>query len=83
MKIETIKFNEDHTSVNNLVVVMFKDYERAPMYGFFVKMHDHEELTEKKMVRFVPRSMDQMFISKPITAYTRIFSVLSFKNLTQ
>lgn len=36
--------------------IFFKNFERAPQFGMFVKADDHEELIEKGFVRFLSES---------------------------
>lgn len=68
-------------SIGNACVVKFKDMERAPMFGYFVEMHDSEELAVKGMARFVSRSRDEDFYNYPSTQHTRIFFVSTFKSI--
>ena len=55
--------------------VTVKDQTRSAFRGFFCKMDDHEELSSKKMVRFVPDRHIEMFERTNSKGWTRILNL--------
>lgn len=55
--------------------IYFKDKTRKPMFGYFTKLHDAEELSVKKLARFVKTENFENFEETGLSHYTHILSL--------
>lgn len=68
-------------SYNNPQRVYFKQFDRQPSYGIFVKHTDHDYLISKKMVRFVTGDNIQNYEKTKNDYFTKIISITTIKYL--
>jgi hypothetical protein len=59
--------------------IFFKNFERAPQFGMFVKSDDHDELMEKGFVRFLSESKVAAYQEK--VAALNIFTAVGFTRI--
>ena len=60
--------------------VYFENFERKPLFGKFVRCGDHEELTQKGMVRFVSDSRVEEWDETGDETLTRILALIEIRS---
>lgn len=77
-KEDIIKAIDANICDSNKVRVYFKQFTRVPLWGKFVAIKDHNELSSKGMVRFCINERYTKFLEEKHVMFTRIFNVDSF-----